>query len=136
MTEPYKKRAKAGYNSNKDESNRAERRYDEIDIDDQLAEDSKVTGKHKPNKKPTKYEKEVKSMIREVRMGLYFGKGSISGLNNRVTEGGVLCSMMLGYLRRAKEAIPKLREAVKSDVLPAKLKRLAKEMLDMVGDEL
>ena len=55
MTAPYKKRALAGWNHDKKQSNRDERQYEPNDIQDQVAEESKVLAK--PKNKPTKTDK-------------------------------------------------------------------------------
>lgn len=135
MTAPYKKRAKAGWSSDKDESNKAERAYEPDDIADQVSEKSLVSAVV-TKKKPSKREKEIKKHINDLKWALKWARGKgLESLKEYKDGDAYFGSHKLELYRDAKKALPILREEVNKLDLPSKIKKHIRELLDQVGDE-
>lgn len=79
MTAPYKKRALSGWNHDKKQSNRDERQYEPVEIEDQTTEKSSV-GKKTDKKKVSSREKKILSLLRSARWALKMAGGDINAL--------------------------------------------------------
>ena len=134
MTAPYKKRALAGWNHDKKQSNRDERQYEPNDIQDQVAEESKVLAK--PKNKPTKTDKNITRSISNLRYALKRGGGSIEALKDKADKAP--SSWSTGWYMKmyqdAKKEIPELRELLQNPEIKPKIKRQIQELLDQAGE--
>ena len=133
MTNPYKKRAKAGWNSDKKESNRAERNYEETDIDDQLAETTKVGAKTK-KAKSSKEDKKLLSIVRDLRFGIKFSGGNIENLNQAKIGGDWYNRIRQSYYQKCKKGVPELKKALENKDLDKKVRKQIEEVLDKAGE--
>lgn len=129
MTAPYKKRAKAGWNRDKAQSNRDERQYEAKDVEDHMAEETR----RGPAKKKLSYkEREVKAMISDIRWALKIARGK--GLESLKQSGTEPDSWMRSYYQRyyqlAMRAIPKLKVVANDADLPSKVRRQIAEILE------
>jgi len=101
MTAPYKKRAKSGWNHDKEQSNKDERAFEKREID-QLTngvEDNKILPvDKKPKKKPLKA-KDVANKINALERRLEFFK-----------KPGFCSSWMTGVISRYEEELKELNE--------------------------
>lgn len=124
MTAPYKKRAKAGWNNDKAAANRSERIYEPKDVSEQLAEETP----HKAKKKPSRGEKKLLNMLRDVKWAIKFSRGDIENLN--VHDGTWSGSMKQERYQLCKRAVPYFQEELKRDDLDNKLRRRIEEALE------
>lgn len=131
MTAPYKKRAKAGWNSDKTLSNKSERRFEEVEIKEQLSNESKIQSASE--KKPkSKIEESIKTHLSSMKWAIRSSKGL--GLENLLTQsraqqGGYFAGHYSELYRSAKLAQPILEQALNDPELPSKIKKLIKELL-------
>jgi len=133
MTNPYKKRAKAGWNSDKKESNRAERNYEETDIDDQLAETTKVGAKTK-KAKSSKEDKKLLSIVRDLRFCVKLSGGDVESLSKASKNRDWFDSIRQSYYQKCRKGIPELKKALENKDLDKKVRKQIEEVLDKVGD--
>jgi hypothetical protein len=132
MTAPYKKRAKAGWNTDKTQSNRDERNYEPVDVAEQVAETSKLR-KVTDKKKPSKLEREVKKALDDVKWALrWTTDGDIESLRNPPEAMNQWSRNYRQELyQAAKKSLPKLHEYLKME-LPNKLRKHILEVLEKV----
>jgi len=137
MVAEYKKRAKKGWTVGKGEkrsSNKIERKYIQSDINDSVAEETKVGKPSEKKDKQTKEHKEILRLVRDVKFALRLSGGMIERLRIRRGNGDYFDSMNNEYYQKYKKNIPKLAEYLDQD-LPAKLKRQIREILDAAGEQ-
>lgn len=131
MTAEYKKRAKGGWNNDKDVSNRKERSYEVREIQEQLTDTTKVT---KATKKP-KQDKDVTRLLSRMRFYHKLCKGDIEYFNKPRPGNEWIRNYYQGYYQEYKKALPELIALSKRDDLPAKILRQIKEVLVLFGIE-
>lgn len=133
MTAPYKKRAKAGWNSDKEVANRSERAYEEVDINDQVAETTKVGSKKKP--KLSWKEKEIKRMLQDLKYAHKLSKGNIEDLNYKESRDSWSNQIRQVYYQKVKKYLPRIKLVVNDEDISNKVKKHMREILDMYGEE-
>lgn len=133
MTAPYKKRAKAGYNNDKEISNRSERTYEVKDIQSHLEETSKI--KPLSKKKEPKVDKDLLSHISNLKWALKSASGKELKYLIVRNEDGYFAHHYQSLYQRARVAIPILRAKLLENDLTNKVKKQVKELLDQVPNE-
>jgi hypothetical protein len=130
MTAPYKKRAKAGWSSDKKESNRSERAYEKTDVNDQVAETTKVV-----NKKPkiSWKEKQIKNMLRDLKYAYRLSKGNIEDLKKYTDSWS--SNWRQGYYQKCKKYLPMIKLTANDEDVSNKIKKQMKEVIDMYGEK-
>lgn len=128
MTAPYKKRAKAGWNRDKKQSNRDERAYEAVEVAEQALEETKHKSKVKVL---SSEEKAIKAKIRSIRWAVKLSRGNgIESLNRHGDNW--MDSLYQEYYQKAKKAIPELEKLLSDDRLSNKLRREIEEILSKV----
>lgn len=131
MTAPYKKRALAGWNHNKAQSNKDERQYETKDIKDQTTDTPSTKGTAS-NKKSLK-EKQVQRTIRSVSWALKRAGGKILNLKVKANQSdGWSKSWYVKMYQDCKDGIPELKLLVDDQELSSKIRRQIREVLDSV----
>lgn len=131
MTAPYKKRAKAGYNTDKSISNKSERKFEDIEIKEQQSETTKVTPATE-KAKTTKIEKDIKRHLSNLKWAVRNSKGMGLEQLRKKDPSSFMSHYHFELYRDAKIAIPVLQEALNHPELPSKVKKLIRELLDKV----
>jgi hypothetical protein len=131
MTAPYKKRAKAGWSSDKKESNRSERSYEEVEISEQVVETTKVGSNKKP--KLSWKERQVKNMLSDLKYAFKLSKGNIEDLNKHTDSWSG--SWRQSYYQKCKKYLPMIKNTVKDEDLSNKVKKQMNEVLDCFGEK-
>lgn len=134
MTAPYKKRALAGWNHDKKQSNKDERQVEPLDIKEQLAE----THKAKPSKtKKNSKDKHAINLVRNMRNALKFGDGYVHTLKAKAVKqnDSWFGSFYMEYYQKAKKAMPELQVLVDDQELSGKTRRLIRDILDQYKDQ-
>jgi hypothetical protein len=130
MTAPYKKRALAGWNHDKKQSNKDERKIEPKEVAEQLNETVKPQGKR--TKKNSK-EKKVQAMCRAVKWALKRGDGRVDSLKFKaLREDGWFRSHYERMYQDCKNKLPQLKEMVDDQELSSKVRRQIREILDSV----
>lgn len=130
MTAPYKKRAKGGWcggKAHKEASNALERNFEPQDVAEQLAEETR----YKAKKKPSRSNKKLLNMLRDVNFAIKFSRGDIENLN--VHDGTWLGGMKQERYQLCKRAVPYFQEELKRDDLDNKLRRRIEEALEALS---
>jgi len=129
MTAAYKKRAKGGWNKDKDVSNSKERSYEDKDIQDQLEEVSKV----RKAVKKTYNNKDIQRQLSSLRWIAKFSKGDVESLNKRNPNmrGDWFEGIRQGYYQDYKKLIPEVTKLLERDDIPAKIRRQVIEVLTL-----
>lgn len=135
MTAPYKKRALSGWNHDKKQSNRDERQYEQVDIDEQTSETSSVSKKVNA-KKHNKREKEISRALSTIRWALKMARGDINALKARAVEESKNKSSwnyMTRYYNEVRLLSVKLDIWLKDENISPKLRRHIEEVKDKLG---
>lgn len=138
MTADYKKRAKAGYNTDKKSSNRSERVYEKEEIRAANSENSTLS-KPRSKKKLSKLDKDMKTAMSDIR---YFIKrygseeSAVNEMNNEKRRGDDWWTRWvesrLSDFRKNKKLVLENRENSKLD---KKISRQIPEILILLGEE-
>lgn len=127
MTAEYKKRAKRGWNSDKDASNREERRRDVVEITEQLEETSRVSAK--PVTKKKNDHKDITRLLSRIRWIYKLCKGDIEYFNKHMKGNEWIRDYYQSYYQEYRRGIPQIIELSKRDDLPNKIMRQIKEVM-------
>lgn len=144
MTEPYKKRVKAGFNSDKKISNRKERIYEKEELKGAYLDlvyfpDEPEFSSIKPvKKKPSKLEKNVKRALSDIHYTIKFSQRFFNGIKGlKLSDAGDNWSAE--FRKRLysdyKEAIKLLKSVENDDRLDNKLKARINKALILVLEQ-
>lgn len=132
MTSAYRKRAKGGWNNDKEVSNRKERNYEDHEIREQLEE---TTEKVRKVVKKTYSDKEITGLLSSLRYIYKFiqnhAQGDIEKLRYNDDKDDWWKRHRQGYYQQYKKGIPKLQKLLERADLPKKVIRQIKEVLTL-----
>ena len=129
MTAPYKKRAKKGWNCDRDQANRSERLYGNAEIKEQLRETDPT--RRKAGKK-SKKEKEILSLIRAIRFASKISLGDIESLKSPRNE-GIHGTFRKDFYQKARKAYEKLFPLKEDTEIHPKIRKQIAEVLLLSG---
>lgn len=137
MTAPYKKRALAGWNHDKRQSNRDERQVEELDIEDQTAETSNVSKKVNKKKSNTR-EKKILRILSSCRWAIKMAGGDINAIRAKARDesrGDWSRQMYMRFYNENRSLHLKFDLWLADEGLSTKVKRQILEVKDKLGVE-
>lgn len=136
MTSAYRKRAKGGWNNDKDVSNRKERNYEDHEIREQLEENTEKV------RKVVKKSYSDKDIARSLSRLRYIHKfvtnhagGDVEALRLLKEGGEWWKGIRQGYYQEYKKLLPEVVNLLTRDDLPAKILRQVREVLALFNIE-
>lgn len=131
MIRAYRKRAKGGWNNDKEASNREERRYEGREIQEQLEENTEKI--RAVSKKKIKLNKDISYLLGNLRWIYKMCKGDLEALNKKHKYDWIQAHNQK-YYQQGKKQLVEAIELSKQE-LPNKLKRQVREVLALFGIE-